>query len=68
MMGRIINFKGYLESLDIKVNIENTSNGINQNTNNIVNNNVSNVSTENTNKNLQSDTPIYSNIPFNFST
>ena len=39
-------------------NIENTSNGINQNTNNIVNNNVSNVSTENTNKNLQSDTPV----------
>lgn len=39
-------------------NIENTSNGINQNTNNIVNNNISNVSTENTNKNLQSDTPI----------
>ena len=39
-------------------NIENTSNGINQNTNNIVNNNVSNVSTQNTNKNLQSDTPV----------
>ena len=39
-------------------NIENTSNGINQNTNNIVNNNVSNVSTENSNKNLQSDTPV----------
>ena len=39
-------------------NIENTSNGINQNTNNIVNNNVSNVSTENTNKNLQTDTPV----------
>lgn len=39
-------------------NIENTSNGINQNTNNIVNSNVSNVSTENTNKNLQSDTPV----------
>lgn len=39
-------------------NIENTSNGINQNTNNIVNNNVSNISTENTNKNLQSETPV----------